>query len=216
MTKKKNSAIEGGLWLIILLPLLYLLSVWNSLPDLVPTHFNVHGVADDFSSKPTLIWLIGGSGIGIYLLMKYLPAIDPKNKLLQMGGFDKIRLVIQLFISAIGVIMILAAQNSEINTTQMVVFALVLLTTVLGNYLQNIKPNYFIGIRTPWTLENEKVWRKTHQLAGRVWFFGGLILLPFMVFIPANYSLYLVLAYVLGSALYFVVYSYKIYQVEKG
>jgi len=58
----------------------------------------------------------------------------------------------------------------------------------LGNYLQSVKPNYFIGIRTPWTLENEETWKKVHRLGGKLWLVGGLITI-FIAFIAKNNSL---------------------------
>ena len=89
-----------------------------------------------------------------------------------MGNkLNYLRFALSLFMSAIAVFIIYSVQQSQSKPT--FIFILIgLLFTILGNYFKTIKPNYFIGIRTPWTLENEDVWKKTHLLGGKLWFVG--------------------------------------------
>lgn len=216
MTKKKNNAVEGLLWILILLPLFYLASVWNLLPNEVPTHFDANGTPDDWSEKPALIYIIGGLNVFIYLLMKYLPSIDPKNNVAKSTNYSRLRVILQIFSAAIGCLIVFAAMNEEINSAQLVSVLLAFLFVGLGNYLQNIKPNYFVGVRTPWTLESENVWRKTHRSIGRLWFYGGLLLMVVCLSTTPPFSMYLVIGFALLSTIYAMLYSYLLFQKEKG
>jgi len=86
---------------------------------------------------------------------------------------------------------------------------------VFGNYFQTIKPNYFIGIRTPWTLESPEVWKKTHRLGGQIWFVGGLVIAVCSMLIPSVYSMKIVIASFLILALIPVIYSYLYFRDNK-
>ena len=80
----------------------------------------------------------------------------------------------------------------------------------------NIKPNWFIGIRTPWTLSSDNVWRRTHQLFGRVWFYGGLLCAAISFFAPEEWTVALILIFALGSAIAAFGYSFWLYKKEKA
>ena len=145
--------------LIALIPFIYLAFIWSNLPETVPMHWNGKGEIDRYGSKNEL-WLmvLMLSGLG-YFLFLIIPKIDPKGKLSKMGNkLDNIRLMMALFMSALSMFIIYSVQQTESKPT--FVFALIgLLFAGLGNYFKTIKPNYFIGIKTPWTLENEEVWK---------------------------------------------------------
>jgi len=94
-----------------------------------------------------------------------------------------------------------------------------LLFAFLGNVMHSIKPNYFVGIRTPWTLENDETWRATHRLAGKLWFTGGIIIAVAMLVMhpPANVFAFFSITAIL--VLVPVIYSYryfKAHQLNKG
>ena len=108
--------------------------------------------------------------------------------------------------SALAIFILYSVQNGTCNAS--FIFAIIgLLFAFLGNYFKTIKPNYFIGIRTPWTLENEEVWRKTHLLGGKMWFVGGLIMALTFV-LPESLSLYVFLGITAIISVIPIVYSY--------
>ena len=176
------------LWIFIAIPFIYLSVIWKNLPALVPTHFDLAGNPNDWSNKSSLPYMIGGLGIGNYLLMLLIPYFDPKNKMAQMGEkYYSIRLLMTIFMSALSFYLLYVSNNGVINPNLLI--ALIgAFFVVLGNYLQSVKPNYFIGIRTPWTLENEETWKKTHRLGGRLFLIGGLLTI-FIAFISKNNTL---------------------------
>jgi len=165
------------LWALILLPYAYLVTIWRELPDKVPTHFNFEGKANGWSNKTTMLFMPGVFGVGIYALMLAIPFLDPKNKIQQMGDkFFVLRFMLTLFTSALMTYLLYAGNAGSLKNPGLLVGLIGALFAMLGNYFQTIRPNYFIGIRTPWTLENEQVWKKTHLLSGRLWMVGGIVI----------------------------------------
>ena len=173
---KTNSILkELMLWIIILIPLVYLGFVWDELPAQVPMHFNLAGEVDRWGDRQSLLWLVVLLTAGLNLLMLLIPKIDPKRKLEYMGSkYLQLRFIMVTFMAAIAGFIIYSSMHLERFQFSILLILLGAFFAVLGNYFQTIRPNYFIGIRTPWTLESESVWRKTHRLGGRLWIFGGL------------------------------------------
>ncbi len=194
--------------LIALIPFIYLLFIWNSLPESVPMHWNGKGEIDRYGSKNELWGLTAMlSGLG-YFLFLIIPKIDPKGKLDKMGNkLNNLRLMMALFMSALSMFIIYSVQQVESKPT--LIFALIgLLFAGLGNYFKTIKPNYFIGIKTPWTLENEEVWKKTHLFGGKLWFAGGLLIFILSLIIPNIYSFYVLMSVTVIISIIPIIYSY--------
>jgi uncharacterized membrane protein len=178
------------LWVLIALPYGYLAYIWNGLPGRVPTHFNVNGQADDWSGKSLLLAIPAGLGLGIYLVMLFIPVFDPKKKLRLMGDkYHSLRFMMTFFISALSIYLLYITKVGQIKNPQWIIALLGLMLAMLGNYFQVLRPNYFVGIRTPWTLENEEVWRKTHFLGGRLWMAGGILIVIISFIIRSHVSL---------------------------
>lgn len=197
------------LWVIISIPFIYLLMIWKELPAQVATHFDIAGNPNDWTDKSNMPYMIGAITIGTYLLMLAIPYFDPKKKIEQMGEkYYSLRLIMTLFMSVIGFYLLYVSSKNTINPNLLI--ALVgAFYAVLGNYLQSVKPNYFIGIRTPWSLENEETWRKTHRLAGKLWLGGGLLTMLIALMVKNNNLLAITFGTVTAVvAIIPVVYSY--------
>lgn len=209
---------ESMLWVIMLLPFVYLANVWNILPEQVPTHFNMDGNADDWSSKTSLIYIIGGMVFGLYFLFLIIPVIDPKKKIEQMGDkYFTLRLMLTIFFSLLAIFIVYSGKEGDIKHPNFLFALIGILFTMLGNYFQTVRPNYFIGIRTPWTLESENVWKSTHRLGGKIWMVGG-ILIAVLAFIISNNSLYSIIfgIIIFVMAVVPIVHSYLAYKKEKS
>ncbi len=204
---------EMVIWLIIVAPIIYLLTVLDQLPDQIPTHWNFKGEVDGYGS-PFVLPLLN---VGVYLLLLFIPLLDPKRKNYEFfaNAYYKIRLALALFLSTLTVMIILVGLGHDIKIDRVVIIGTLVLFAALGNYLTTVKPNWFVGFRTPWTLENEDVWRKTHLLGGRLWFGGGLLGIILAFFLPqsALVTFAIVTFSVLG--LIPVVYSYISYQKQQ-
>jgi len=212
---EKNKWIrEWPMLAILAIPIVHLAVVGDRIPDQLPIHWNIDGEADGYGPKYTLPLI----NIGLYLLLLVLPSIDPRKRNYEAFSttFRKVRLVLVLFFSALCSITIAKAAGADIPLNRIVVIGVMLLFTVLGNYMGTIRPNWFIGIRVPWTLESESVWRKTHKLAGRLWFWSGLLLLLSAFVLPQAILGRTLFAAVMVMAIIPIAYSYVMFQKEKG
>jgi uncharacterized membrane protein len=164
--------------IISLLPLLLFSIFHDSFADRVPIHWNAAGEADGWTEKdqlPVYLGIMAALALGIYLILRSIKKIDPKRTAqLNEGIATKAGIGIVTFMSTINSVILLPS-TSTLNITTIVLVIVSLLFAFMGNLMYNIKPNYLIGIRLPWTLENENNWKHTHRLAGILWFVGGII-----------------------------------------
>jgi len=189
-----NKKFTAGHWLaylIMVVPVIYLASVYASLPESIPVHFNAHG-ADRWAEKSqawVIMALMTGTSLFVYLLIKNLSLIDPKKNSNAPGSLtDKLSLLIVFFVAVLQVIAILAMQQKPIAGERLTLITISLFFGAIGNMMVNIKPNYFVGIRLPWTLEDEGNWRKTHRFAGKLWFALGIPLALIVLLVPLEYA----------------------------
>ena len=204
---------EWPLLLLVAVPFAYLGAIWNDLPEQVPLHWNLQGEIDRWGSRSEL-WLIPVvTTLLIYLLLLIIPMIDPKKRLAEMGAkYARLKLLMVAAMSALAVVILhMTHRGGPVSATPVLV-VVGLLITVLGNYMKTVRPNYFIGIRTPWTLESPEVWNKTHQLAGKLWFLGGLLIVAVALFLKGAAQFGLVLGIALAITLIPLVYSFLVYR----
>lgn len=202
--------------LLAIIPLAYLTYLYPSLPDKVPTHYNISGKIDAYGEKTT-IWIpvviFSILNIGIHFLFKALPKIDPKKSATQSPAMlAKLSTFLAVFLVLIQISMIQATTGNTSILNKTLVPAIGLLFALIGNYMFSIKPNYFVGLRLPWTLENEDNWRKTHQYMSKYWVTGGII-----IFITGLFTSFLTGMIVLFAVLAIIVilpirYSYLLYK----
>jgi uncharacterized membrane protein len=204
---------ESPIWLIILAYLVYTAIVWNQLPSQLPIHFNLQGEANDWGPK----WIFPIMVIGIYLLLLILPFIDPRKKNYKLfeGTYYKIRLFMVLFFVLINSVIMASEAGANINRDRLIMTGVLGLIILLGNYFSTLKPNWFIGIRLPWTLESESNWKKTHHLAGRLWFWIGLALLFASFILPSEIFRKLMIGGIILLVAAPIGYSFYIFQKEK-
>lgn len=199
--------------MLILIPIFYIVSNWQHIPEIIPLHYNFYGEVDKTGGKINLIYLATFIPLGVYIILLVAEFIDPKNKISDMGRrYLTIRFLLSILLAAL----IFMFTYSIINQTaffQNAVFILIgLLFVFLGNYFGTLKPNYFIGFRTPWTLENEEVWRKTHRHCSKVWFIGGLLIIIANMLNDFNSVWALNVVCIISLIVIPIVYSYSIYK----
>ena len=202
---------------IALLPILYLGSIWNSLPELVPIHWNLEGEIDNWGSKYTLIGLVFLMPILTYIIMLVVPNIDPKKRIEAMGGkYDQFKFILVAFMSVLSIFIVYISKNQKLSSPGIIFVLVGILYIFLGNYFKVLKQNYFIGIKTPWTLENEEVWKLTHLLAGKLWIIGGLAVVILSLIVPEDINFYIFLSITAVISIVPIVYSYLIYKKLKN
>lgn len=182
----------------------------------IPVHFNIQGQADRYAPVGEALWTGVGLAAGSLALIHFLPLIDPRIK-----NVDDTRPAIRgmanavvLFLALVHGGMGLSALGYGIDVVQSVVIGLGGLYLIMGNYVAKTRSNFFIGIRTPWTLSSDKVWMKTHRLAGRLMVPASLIILM-IGGLGLHVELFAFLMIVLLTAVFVpVVYSWYAYRQE--
>jgi uncharacterized membrane protein len=203
--------------LILIAPFVIIAFVWNQMPERIPIHWDYQGHANGYGSKGLGLFLLPIINIGIAALLGSLSKVDPKawKMNLPSTGLKPLRLVITGFLFAIFCVTILASLGTNINVQMAFQLALPVLFLLLGYYLPGMKPNYFIGIRTPWTLESPENWRLTHQFAGRLWVGLSLAYIILEVVLTGNIPEVLFWIYLAVLIIPPLVYSWMIFQKSK-
>ena len=194
---------------IVALPFIYLAYIWQALPDQVPLHWNIKGEIDRFGDKMELILIPLLLPLLIYLIFLLVPVIDPKNKIAKMGNkYGQLKLLLTTFMSILALFILYSVKHRSLANPNYLLLILGILYVIFGNYFKTIKPNYFIGIRTPWTLENEVVWHETHKLAGKLWFVGGIVVVISSLILHKQANFIFFIAVTAVITLIPVIYSY--------
>jgi len=185
------------------------------LPDPVPTHWNMAGEVDGWTPKPWGVWLFPALAAGLLALFQMLPVISPRGFRLEAGrrAYDIVVFAVLAFLAAVQVLVYLVALGRGPGVEKAVPLLIGFLFIVLGNYLGKFPKNFFVGIRTPWTLASDEVWNRTHRLAGWTFMLAGLVMLA-SVFIPSTRGL--MIAAIAVAAGVPVVYSLWLYRKLHG
>jgi len=205
------------IWLFIIAPVIYVAIVWNSLPETVPMHFNFNGDIDRYGSKNELLIMIlvlTVINVMVYLLLPQVYRIDPKRFAVEnKSRLYRIAFAVAVFIAAVLCLIIYSSIHGNIKFSIRFILAGVgLLLAIVGNYMYNIKPNYFAGFRLPWTLNDDENWKKTHLLGGKLLFGGGLLIAVICLFTPFTFSLIALFSIIFLVVLVTCIYSYRLYK----
>ena len=205
---KKHLKLLIATSIIILLPIIVGIILWDKLPNEIPVHWNTAGEADNFSNKPFAVF-----GFPLILLIVQWGCIfatlaDPKKK----NHSSKMRYLIFWLIPVLSLLLALVTYCAALGVTVPVGMVASLfigiLFVILGTFLPNCKQNYTIGIKIPWTLHSEENWNRTHRLACPVWITGGIVIALAGVFD----LFWLMIAALFGMVLLPIVYSYILYR----
>ena len=185
------------------------------LPDPVPSHWNALGETDGWTAKPWGVWMIPLVLLALSAILFALPVISPRGFRLDAArkSYDIIVLLIVTFIAGICVSGFESARAGGPGMTTALPLLMGLLFIALGNYLPKFPRNFFVGVRTPWTLASDIVWTRTHRLAGWLMMAGGVFMIASSLL---GFSLLVGIAGVVAAALAPVVYSLLLYRKIHG
>ncbi|WP_339311599.1 SdpI family protein [Paenibacillus sp. FSL M7-0896] len=189
----------------------YALVNYGRLPDQLPAQFSLTGKVNTYWSKGSVIALFSFMGLIFPLAIQFIRNIDPKgenyNKF--QGAYKMGRLTIAVICDAALVLSVSYGLDEHFTAAKWATVSVGLLLAVIGNFLPQIRDNYFTGVRTPWTLHNPAVWRRTHRFSGRMWVTGGL-LIALAAFMPATLSISMIITALVIMTIVPIVYSWLI------
>ena len=200
---------------MILLSFLIAIYFYPQMPEKIASHWNSQGQVNGYMSKFWGLFLMPFISIALFLLFIIIPKIDPLKKNIEKFRkyFDLLIIFIFIFLFYIYTLTILWNLGITFNMTLAMVPALGILFYFVGIVTEKAKRNWFIGIRTPWTLSSDIVWNKTHKIGGKLFKIAALIAFSGLFF--PKYAILLVIVPVILVALYTIVYSYFEYKKQK-
>jgi uncharacterized membrane protein len=187
----------------------------HRMPDPVPVHWDARGHVNGFMSKPWGALVMPLTTAGAYLVTVFLPRISPRGFRLDRfrGTFEIIQLAIVAFLFFGTMLVLMAGAGIDVPLVRSLTVGAGVLLVVLGNVLGKVTKNFFVGIRTPWTLASDEVWLRTHRLGGRVFVAAGLAI---VVSGLAGGGTGPILAAALAAVVIPIVYSYVAYRRLEG
>ena len=202
--------------ILILLPIIAGLLLWDQLPERFATHWGVDGQPDSWAGKPMAVFGMPLFILAVQWIGALVTAADPKNKNQTNKAFTVV-LWITPAISLLGAGMIYGTALGmviQVNTLMPIFMGILFL--FVGNYLPKCKQNHTIGLKLPWTLDNEENWNATHRLGGKVWVAAGVLML-LCTFLPESWNVVGVFVVTVAAVVIPCVYSYVYYrkQAEK-
>ena len=212
---KENWRTELPHWIVLIL--LAAATAWALAvaPDRIPTHWNIRGEVDGWGNKWFGLLLSPIIAAVVYLLMRYLPRIDPLRNNYEKfrGAYHVVRLTILLILAVIQGVLITTAVGYQVNVGVWIMSGIGVLLAILGWVMGDIKPNWFVGVRTPWTLSSRVSWTKTHRQARWIFMLSGLAFV--IAGVVQNPPVFFVaVGFVLTGTVWLVVYSYLVWRSD--
>jgi len=206
-----------------ILPIILILAIaaagiyfFPQLPDKIPSHWNVHGEIDGWMAKTFFVWFFPALIAAIYLLLSFVPLMDPLKKNIELfaRGYFWLKLFFVFFMGGLFGLTIYASFGHQINVGRFVLLSVAVLFFFLGLLIPKIKRNYTVGIRLPWTLHSDEVWEKTHKFGGKL-FIALAVLLAAVAWLPGTWAFGLMLGGLFLILIILMGYSYWQWRILK-
>jgi uncharacterized membrane protein len=190
--------------------------VWSRLPERVPLHWDARGAVNGYGSRFEGAFVLPAAMLGLWLLLRALPRIDPRRA--NYAKFaDTYDLIVNSLVGLFLVMHLALLGNSlgwPVSMDRVAPVLVGLQFLILGNALPRARPNWWFGIRTPWTLSNDRVWTRTHRIAGYLLAGAGAVLLLIGAFAPTSLAFALGVGVVVAACVASLIYSYFAWKQE--
>jgi len=205
--------IEVPQWIILVAMFAAAAIAWPHAPDRIPVHWNISGQVDRYGGRFEGLLLMPLVALGVYVVMLVLPRIDPgrANYARFRGAYNAIRIALVAFFAVFDFIVQKSAFTGRVNMGRLAPLAMGILFVFLGALLGKIRPNWFVGIRTPWTLSSKLSWVRTHRAGGWLFILVGLATIV-ASFFSLPVSFWVLIGGLTGGTIGLVVYSYLLWR----
>ncbi|RXZ00481.1 SdpI family protein [Fictibacillus sp. S7] len=203
--------------LIILAAAAIWLVFYSQLPSQLPIHWGPNGEVDGYAAKFSAMAMSLGLLIFVYLSLYSLPKIDPKRENYKKfsRSYSAINYCLMALFFVINLMIIGSGLGYSPSMKLIMPIILGCLFIILGNYMQQVKQNWFFGIKTPWTLSDEEVWKKTHRFSAKLFFATGIIIILSLL-APSEWRSYLIFPVIVVSSLLSIASSYYFFKKNQN
>jgi uncharacterized membrane protein len=187
----------------------------SQLPERVPIHWNIHGQVDGYGSRAVASFLLPSIAAGMLLLFAVLPWASPKP--FALDSFREtywfIVLVVTCMMVYVQCVLLWAAAGGHVDAVRAILLGMLVMFGCMGNVMGKVRRNLYVGVRTPWTLANDRVWNETHRLAGRMFVAAAVLGVPMLLLpVPVMIVFVAVVGLILAAALFPAGYSLVLYR----
>ncbi|MBQ5677285.1 MAG: SdpI family protein [Clostridia bacterium] len=197
--------------LVILIPILIGIVLWDKLPDQVPVHWNINGDVDGFATKAQAVFLMPLVLVAFQWICVLGTSLDPKKQNINDKMVTLVLWIIPIISLLCNSMVYATALGHKVSVEIIMPLFMGALFVVIGNYMPKCKQSYTMGIKLPWTLNDEENWNKTHRMAGFLWVIGGIVIMA-TAFLGAFWLFFVVL---IPMVIVPFVYSYLLYKKNK-
>jgi uncharacterized membrane protein len=194
---------------------------WTQLPAgaQVPIHWGLDGRVDGYAPREIGLFMLPLITAGVAALLAVIPRFEPRRANLERSGkaYAAIWVAVVALLGAVHVLSVAVALGAVLDIRRLLPIGIGLLFVVIGNYLPTVRPNYLVGIRTPWTLASDVSWVRTHRVGGRIFVIEGLALIAVgLVGAGAETLAVAIVGAVAVATIVVIVYSYRVWKVDPG
>ena len=194
--------------IVILIPVIIGILLWNKLPEQVPVHWDINGAVDGYATRLQAIFLMPLILVVFQWICVLGTSLDPKKQNINDKIFTLVLWIIPVLSLLCNSFVYATALGHKVNVNVIMPLFMGALFIIIGNYLPKCKQSYTMGIKLPWTLEDEENWNKTHRFAGFIWVVGGVIIMASAI-IGAFWIFFVLL---IPMVVVPIVYSYSLYK----
>lgn len=209
---KKNKLTLIITTLVSLIPILVGLLLWDQLPEQLPTHWNINGEVDAWSSKGFAVFGLPCIIAALHWLCVFASYFDTKNREYHPKAATLVLWICPSISLLLGTLQYAAALGLALRVQVILPLFLGLLMVIIGNLLPKMRQSYTMGIKLPWTLNNEENWNKTHRFASKLWVACGIVIMATAVLGSFWFLLGVLVVMVVAPT----VYSYLYYRKHRG
>ena len=207
---KKNKATLILTSIVLLIPVVIGLILWDQLPEQIPSHWGINGEVDGWSSKPFAVFGFPCILLALHWICVLASSADPKAKDYHPKMFPLVLWICPVLSLVLNALVYTTALGCPLDVEIIMPLLVGLMFIIVGNLLPKCRQSYTMGIKLPWTLHNEENWNKTHRLGGKTWVIGGVITMA-TAFIGSFWILLGVLIVMVAVP---TVYSYCLYRKQ--
>ena len=207
---KKNKAALILTSLVLLIPILIGLLLWNRLPEQIPSHWGIDGEIDGWSSKAFAVFGFPCLLLALHWICVLASSADPKAKDYHPKMFHLVLWICPVLSLVLNSLVYATALGYPLEVQILMPLLVGLMFLIVGNLLPKCRQSYTLGIKLPWTLHNEENWNKTHRFGGKLWVIGGVITMA-TAFLGSFWILLAVLIVMVAAP---TIYSYSLYRKQ--
>jgi uncharacterized membrane protein len=191
--------------------------MYPRIPETMPTHWSASGEVNGWSSRLFGAWLMPLMMAVVWIVMRMLPHIDPRRANYEKfsGMYEALIDLTLVFMLGLHVLVLTAATGAEVDMARIIPISVGVFFVLMGVMLPRAHPNWFVGIRTPWTLSSDQSWERTHKLGGLLFIITGVLAIAAALVIPTK-AVWVMLTAGIGMTVFLFAYSYMVWKGDEN